>query len=315
MEKEIDYNVIKQIKEHAKKYDLAFDKKEFLKNVSAYEQKVILLESKSPCEVLTYLDELDLKSTKLVLRELTIDEISKILELFTTEDKKRFYNTFSELSVVNEFIMFDKNSSEYINELPLERKIELIDSSNEKTSEATSKVYESMTSEEKTVAVNSITSVDAISALNNSSEYNRDQTSGELNVSEDKKTEVNEVEKQELTEEIDKEIQEQEELEEKEDQKVEEQEQKDKEKQEPKEMVPEEKEVQLQVPSIENADEIEFYEKYSIIGDGSSTVSLVCHPKANSLFNQSKEICEQAELDKIKQNIEQQIENDSPMIK
>ena len=172
MEKEIDYNLIKQIKEHAKNYDLSSDKKEFLKNVSAYEQKLILLESKNPCEVLTYLDELNLKSTKLVLRELTVDEISKILELFTTEDKKRFYNTFSELSVVNEFIMFDKNSSEYIKELSIERKIELMDSSNEKTSEATSIVYESMTPEEKTIAVESITSVDAISVLNNSSEYN-----------------------------------------------------------------------------------------------------------------------------------------------
>ena len=96
---------------------------------------------------------------------------------------------------------------------------------------------------------------------------------------------------------------------------MEEQEQKELEKQEPKEMVQEEKEVQLQVPSIENAEEIEFYEKYSIIGDGVSSASLVSHPKANNLFNQAEAICEQAELDKIKQNIEQQIENDSPMIK
>ena len=51
-EKEIDYSVIQQIREHAKKYDSTPDKKNFLRNVCAYEQKVILLESKNPYDVM-----------------------------------------------------------------------------------------------------------------------------------------------------------------------------------------------------------------------------------------------------------------------
>lgn len=174
--KELDYSVIKQIREHAKKYDLSSDKKNFLKYVSAYEQKVILLQSKNPYEVITYLQELDLKSSRLVLDELSFDEISKILELFTSEHKESFYNNFPELSLVNEFIVCDKNSSEYIKELPLDRKVELIDSSNTSTILATSKVYDSMTLEEKTIAVKSMESVNAIDALNKISEYKEDQT-------------------------------------------------------------------------------------------------------------------------------------------
>ena len=91
----INYDLIKKVEEHSKKYSSATDKKEFLKNACAYEQKLILMNSSRPYEVLNYLDELDLKSSRLILSELNYVEITKILELFTSEDKKNFYNTFS----------------------------------------------------------------------------------------------------------------------------------------------------------------------------------------------------------------------------
>ena len=62
-----------KFKEHAKLYDTAYDKKEFLKSVSVHEQKIILMNSSKPYEVLNYLDELDLKSSRLLLEELNYD--------------------------------------------------------------------------------------------------------------------------------------------------------------------------------------------------------------------------------------------------
>ena len=101
--KKVDYMVLKQLELHAKKYDSAPNKKEFLKNVCAYEQKIILLNSKNPYEVLNYMQELDLKSSKLVLEELSYEEIKRLLELFTSEHKKMFYNSFSSLELVKAY--------------------------------------------------------------------------------------------------------------------------------------------------------------------------------------------------------------------
>lgn len=145
----IDEATIKRMEEHARLYDTAYDKKEFLKNVSIYEQKIILMNSTKPYDVLNYLDELDLKSSRLLLEELTDDEIKSIIALFSSEDKKKFYATFSDLSLVNQFIVQDKNSSEHIQNLSFERKVELIDSSDKKTKEATSVIYESMPYQER----------------------------------------------------------------------------------------------------------------------------------------------------------------------
>lgn len=163
--KTADYNVIKRIEEHAKNYEQVSDKKEFLKNVSAYEQKCILLNSKRPYDVLMYLDELDLQSSRLVISELTYEEISKILELFTSEDKKNFYKSFSDLSLVNEFIKYDNNSSEHIKTLSFDRKVDILESTNKDTVQSSSKLYESMSSEEKTKAVELVTDVHASSVL------------------------------------------------------------------------------------------------------------------------------------------------------
>ena len=69
-ENELSYEEINKIKQHAKQYDSVADKKEFLRSAGAYEQKIILLESKRPYEVLNYLSELGLQTSKLILNSL-----------------------------------------------------------------------------------------------------------------------------------------------------------------------------------------------------------------------------------------------------
>ena len=96
----INYDLIKKIEKHAQTYNSHPDKKNFLRNVCAYEQKYILMNSMRPYDVLKYLDDLDLKSSRLVLEELNYAEIKKILDLFTHEDKTAFYKTFSDLSLI-----------------------------------------------------------------------------------------------------------------------------------------------------------------------------------------------------------------------
>ena len=86
-QKNIDSETMQKIREHANLYDSAYDKKEFLKNVSVHEQKIILMNSSKPYEVLNYLDELDLKSSRLLLEELNYDEIKHIISLFSAEDR------------------------------------------------------------------------------------------------------------------------------------------------------------------------------------------------------------------------------------
>jgi len=210
-EKEISYDVLKLIQDHAKKYDEAIDKKEFLKNVSAYEQKLILLNSKDPYEVLNYLDELDLKSSRLILSELTYEEISKILELFTTENKQQFYTTFSDLSLVNQFIIQDKKSLDYIENLSIDRKIKLLDSSDSTTVLATAKIYESIPETERELVAQSLSTADGISALNEVTVNIEENT---LENNEPDKVETTEVEKesQEINEELEKQIEETEQL-------------------------------------------------------------------------------------------------------
>lgn len=181
-ENEFNYAELLQMNEHAKKYDTAEDKKYFLKNISPYEQKLVLLESKNPYEVLKYLEELDLPNTKLILNELNIEEILNISELFTSEDKQNFYNNYSELELVNQFIVNDKNAEQYIAGLNTERKIELLNSSDSKTIEASSKVYESISDEEKSDVIQNITTADGSVALNNVGSYNEDISNENISV-------------------------------------------------------------------------------------------------------------------------------------
>lgn len=171
----LDEVTIKKIRDHAKLYETVYDKKEFLKNVSPYEQKIILMNSQKPYEVLNYLDELDLKSSRLLLEQLNNDEIRSIIELFTSEDKKKFYATFSDLSLVNQFIIQDKNSSQHVENLSFERKVELIDSSDKETQEATSVIYESMPYEERVSAAEKVTDIDASYVLESTYVYKETQ--------------------------------------------------------------------------------------------------------------------------------------------
>ena len=213
IEKEIRYDEIREMEEHAKKYNEVYDKKEFLKNVSAYEQKIILLNSKKPYEVLNYLDELDLKNTRQILSELSYEEIKDILDLFTTEDKKEFYKNFSDLSLVNQFIVQDKSSSEYIKDLSFDRKVELIDSSNKETVMASAKIYETMPEEERSIVSESISTANSVSVLNEATQYvenNEANNSVEKsNISEEKNDKIEESsEKKSVEEEIKEEIKE-----------------------------------------------------------------------------------------------------------
>lgn len=177
----IDEDTMKKIKEHANLYNNAYDKKSFLKNVSIFEQKIILMNSSNPYEVLNFLDELDLKSSRLLLEELSYDEINHIISLFSSEDKKRFYASFSDLSLVNQFIIQDKNAPQHIEDLSFERKVDLIDSTYKDTEKATSVLYESMPFEERISASEKITDIDAVQALESTAIYNETQQQETLN--------------------------------------------------------------------------------------------------------------------------------------
>lgn len=165
-EKELSYDKLMQIREHAKGYNDASDKKEFLNSVGAYEQKLILLNSYKPYDVLIYLSELNTEVSNLVLRELNYDDVLKILPLFTLEQKRDFYKNFPSLPLVNSFIVYDKNSNEYIDDLSLERKINLLSTSTKETIEATSIVYESIPDEQKNIVADKVTTTTGSTTLN-----------------------------------------------------------------------------------------------------------------------------------------------------
>lgn len=173
--KVLDYELMNRIREHANLYNEAYDKKEFLKNVSIHEQKIILLNSSNPYEVLNYLDELDLDATKLLIEQLNYNEIKDIISLFSSEDKKKFYATFSNLDLVNQFIIQDKKSSDYVENLSFERKVELINSLDKETKEATTVIYDSMQETEKVSVVEKVTDIDAINVLGDTVDYNENQ--------------------------------------------------------------------------------------------------------------------------------------------
>lgn len=168
-EKEIDYNTLRLIQKHSQLYFSSNDKKEFLKNVCAYEQKLILLQSQNPCEVLMFLAEIDTISTNMVIEELTNEEIIDLLEKFSAEDKKSFYSRFPNLAIVNRFILKDENSSEHVKDLSFERKSELLDTTKEETMPSATTIYQSLTTEEKQeVVTNSNLSDDVVSKISES---------------------------------------------------------------------------------------------------------------------------------------------------
>ena len=270
-QKFIDSDTMKEIREHANLYDRAYDKKEFLRNVSVHEQKMILMNSSKPYEVLDYLDELDLKSSRLLLEELNFEEIKHIISLFTSEDKKRFYATFSDLSLVNQFIVQDKNSQQHVQNLSFERKVDLIDSSDKQTQVATSVIYESMPLEERVSAAEKVTDVDAMYALEGTNAYSETQTQTSVEPTEQQAEQPVEVQEQ-------SEVQQQEQVpEEKSQEKLLE------EKEEPKEK-PEE-ELEKEIPVEEQVLE-ETSQEVSIDGDLD-----VLHE-----FQQERNRCEQQEI-------------------
>lgn len=282
-EKQLDYNVIKQIKEHARKYDFVNDKKEFLKGVSAFEQKVILLNSKKPFEVLSYLDELDLKSTRLVLNELSKDEIIHIISLFSSKDKERFYANFSNLELVNQFIVFDKKADEHIEDLTLDRKVEILNASEKETIVASSKVYDSLDEKEKETLDYKLTDDSAINTLESTSAYKEDsekvsETESKTSIVpegkdilekivEDKITNEQEIQKEEI-----------------------------KEKQENKEQKEEQQNQKQEIKEEKVEDQLE---KLSIVGDGNKKVSIVSNPDVVKQFQEEKEKTEQKEIQMI----------------
>lgn len=174
-EKYYNYNDLEQMQEKAKKIDYETDKKNFLRTMSPLEQKMALFYSRRPYDIINYLDSLNYKETNMMLNELTNEEISKLLEQFTAEDKKNFYSTFSNSVLVNKFIANDKQAFTHIDDLNLERKIELLDSSKVSTKKATEEIYDSLSSEEKIEVESKITSTEGSLMVDNLMEIEENQ--------------------------------------------------------------------------------------------------------------------------------------------
>lgn len=166
-EKYYDYNDLNQMKEKAKKIDYEPDKRNFLKSMNPLEQKMALFFSTRPYDIINYLDSLNYKETNMMLNELKNEEICKLLEQFTSEDKKNFYSTFSNSILVNRFIANDKQAFNHVDDLELERKIELLDSSKVSTQKATEKIYDSLSNEEKVEVETKITSIEGSLMVDN----------------------------------------------------------------------------------------------------------------------------------------------------
>jgi len=179
-ENEISYEYLNRIKEHAKNYDYSPNKKEFLRSVSPYEQKLILLTCKKPYDALIFLNELNLKETKEILNELNYEEIHQILERFSLEDKRSFYENFSYLNLVNDFITHDKDATEIIEPLTNERKIDLLNSSDKSTIEASSKIYESIPEDQRDIVAESVTTLNGSAALSEAVSLEETHESQEL---------------------------------------------------------------------------------------------------------------------------------------
>lgn len=214
-ENEFNNQELIQIQNHSKLYEVESDKKEFLKKITPYEQKLILLNSSKPAEVLNYLDELNMENTKILLSELNSEEITRMLERFSSEDKQIFYKYFNDLELVNKFIKYDDNAKDHVKDLDFERKIEILDSSKQETIAATLKVYDSMSTQEQIKIEENLTNADSSVALETVSLDFIEENSIEENFNENNNVleqPIKEVEQQEeeiLIEENNKENQEQ----------------------------------------------------------------------------------------------------------
>lgn len=173
-ENEFSYEELIKLREHSMQYQNVSDKRTFLKNMIPFEQKLVLLNSYKPYEVLSFLESLDYKNTDLIIDSLTNDELRKIINLFTMEDKQRFYNNFSHLDLVNRFIAHDKNSKEYVEKLTIDRKVDLLNETDNKTLESVETIYSTMSSEEKQIANEKVTLFDIGNSTYDSNENNID---------------------------------------------------------------------------------------------------------------------------------------------
>ena len=203
-EKYYNYSDLQQMQEKAQKIDYEMDKKNFLSKMNPLEQKMALFYSKKPYDIISYLDSLNYKETNEMLNELTTEEIVKLLEQFTAEDKRNFYSTFSNSTLVNKFIANDKQAFNHVDVLDLERKIELLDSSKVSTTQATEKIYESLSSEEKVEVEAKITSIEGslvVDKVIESSEDNLENTVVEEQELQETKIEEKEPPKEEIREE------------------------------------------------------------------------------------------------------------------
>ena len=171
---EFSYEELIKLREHSMQYQNVSDKRTFLKTMIPFEQKLVLLNSYKPYEVLSFLESLDYKNTDLIIDSLTNDELRKIINLFTMEDKQRFYNNFSHLDLVNRFIAHDKNSKEYVEKLTIDRKVDLLNETDNKTLESVETIYSTMSSEEKQIANEKVTLFDIGNLTYNSNENNID---------------------------------------------------------------------------------------------------------------------------------------------
>ena len=199
-EKYYNYNDLEQMQEKAKKIDSESDKKNFLREMNPLEQKMALFSTKRPYDIINYLNSFDYKETNMMLNELTNEEILQLLELFTAEDKKNFYSTFSNSMLVNKFIANDKQAFTHVDELDLERKIELLDSSKKDTQEASKEIYNSLSVDEKELVEDKITTLEGSLAIENIIQTSENNVENDLIVEAEKLQEP-EIVKEELQQE------------------------------------------------------------------------------------------------------------------
>lgn len=201
-EKYYNYNDLQQMQEKAKRIDYESDKKSFLRTMNTLEQKMALFYSRRPYDIIIYLDSLNYKETNKMLNELTNGEISKLLEQFTAEDKRNFYSNFSNSVLVNKFIANDRQAFSHVDELNLERKIELLDSSKVSTQKATKEIYDTLSEKEKEVVEDKITSPEGSLVVDNVIEASENTSEKPIVEVEEIKSNEQEIQKEEVQEEI-----------------------------------------------------------------------------------------------------------------
>jgi len=182
--------------------------------------------------------------------------------------------------------MQDKTAKEYIDDLTLDRKVEILNASEKETTESSAIVYESLDEKEKEILDYKLTDDIGINTLESTSAYQEDiEKSNEETVQESIQTEeIKEAVEQIVEDKTNEQDIEKEELKEQEDKKE-----------------------QIQ-PELQQVTPEEQLEKLSIIGNGTNKVSIVSNPDIVKEFQNEKEKTEEKEIQEIVNNFNNQKE-------